>query len=161
MQSPGERRRGRWPRGLKIESRQPDFVTRAKTGPGRKEWSTVGYAWRRDKGEPTPGSSYFLRSPSAARCCLGQPLATRWNIAAPRPFSGTLCLCDLDLPGSPSVFAFRLLTQLVLLSAAAQREDGTIELAPNREGGAAHKVAGKLLRDGLIEEIHNDMLGKL
>ena len=30
-----------------------------------------------------------------------------------------------------------------------------------REGGAAHKVAGKLLRDGLIEEIPNDMLGKL
>ena len=27
--------------------------------------------------------------------------------------------------------------------------------------GAAHKVAGKLLRDGLIEEIPNDMLGKL
>ena len=26
---------------------------------------------------------------------------------------------------------------------------------------AAHKVAGKLLRDGLIEEIPNDMLGKL
>jgi hypothetical protein len=27
------------------------FVMRAKTGPRRKEWSTVGYAWRRDKGE--------------------------------------------------------------------------------------------------------------
>jgi hypothetical protein len=39
------------PLGRKIESRQPDFVMRAKTGPGRKEWSTVGYAWRRDKGE--------------------------------------------------------------------------------------------------------------
>ena len=49
----------------------------------------------------------------------------------------------------------------MLLSAAAQREDGTIELAPNREGGAAHKVADKLLRDGLIKEIPNDMLGKL
>src|SRR6202040_1002678 len=44
-------------------------------------------------------------------------------------------------------------TQLVLLSAAAQREDGAIELAPNLKGGAADKVVGKLLRDGLIEEI--------
>jgi hypothetical protein len=41
----------------------------------------------------------------------------------------------------------------VLLSTAAQREDGAIELAPNRKGGASHKVVGKLLRDGLIEEI--------
>jgi hypothetical protein len=30
-------------------------------------------------------------------------------------------------------------TQLVLLSAAAQREDGAIELAPNLKGGAADK----------------------
>jgi hypothetical protein len=44
-------------------------------------------------------------------------------------------------------------TQLVLLSAAAQREDGGIELVPNVKGGAAHKVAGKLLTQGLIEEI--------
>src|SRR6202035_1421226 len=44
-------------------------------------------------------------------------------------------------------------TQLGLLSAAAQREDGAIELAPNRKGGAADKVVGKLRRDGLIEEI--------
>src|ERR1700730_14838338 len=44
-------------------------------------------------------------------------------------------------------------TQLGLLSAAAQREDGAIELAPNLKGGAADKVVGKLLRDGLIEEI--------
>ena len=43
--------------------------------------------------------------------------------------------------------------QLGLLSAAAQREDGAIELAPNRKGGASHNVVGKLLRDGLIEEI--------
>src|ERR1700730_8611120 len=35
----------------------------------------------------------------------------------------------------------------------AQREDGAIELAPNLKGGAADKVVGKLLRDGLIEEI--------
>jgi hypothetical protein len=44
-------------------------------------------------------------------------------------------------------------TQLVLLSAAAQREDRAIELAPNLKGAAADKVVGKLLRDGLIEEI--------
>jgi Protein of unknown function (DUF3489) len=44
-------------------------------------------------------------------------------------------------------------TQLGLLSAAAQREDGAIELAPNLKGAAADKVVSKLLRDGLIEEI--------
>lgn len=35
----------------KADTRQPDFVVRAKTGPGNKEWSTVGSAWKRDKGE--------------------------------------------------------------------------------------------------------------
>src|ERR1700732_1250117 len=44
-------------------------------------------------------------------------------------------------------------TQLGLLSAAAQREDGAIELAPTLKGGATDKVVSKLLRDGLIEEI--------
>ena len=44
-------------------------------------------------------------------------------------------------------------TQLVILSAASQREDCAIELAPNLKGGAAHKVVGKLLTDGLVEEI--------
>jgi hypothetical protein len=44
-------------------------------------------------------------------------------------------------------------TQLVILSAASQREDSAIELAPNLKGAAAHKVVGKLLSDGLIEEI--------
>ena len=34
-------------------------------------------------------------------------------------------------------------TQLVLLSAASQREDYGIELAPKLKGGAAHKVVGK------------------
>src|ERR1700733_13601282 len=33
------------------DSRQPEFVVRAKTGPGRKEWATIGYAWRRERGE--------------------------------------------------------------------------------------------------------------
>jgi Protein of unknown function (DUF3489) len=44
-------------------------------------------------------------------------------------------------------------TQLVLLSAASQREDGAVVLAPNLKGGAAGKVVGKLLREGLIEEV--------
>jgi hypothetical protein len=44
-------------------------------------------------------------------------------------------------------------TQLVLLSAASQREDGGIELAPNLKGWAAHRVVYKLLSQGLIEEI--------
>ena len=39
-------------------------------------------------------------------------------------------------------------TQLVLLSAASQRGDGAIELAPNLKGGAAHRVVGKLLSEG-------------
>lgn len=44
-------------------------------------------------------------------------------------------------------------TQLVMLSAASQREDCVIELAQNLKGGAERKVVGKLLSDGLIEEI--------
>jgi hypothetical protein len=44
-------------------------------------------------------------------------------------------------------------TQLVLLSAASQREDGAVVLAPSLKGGAAGKVIGKLLRDGLVEEV--------
>jgi hypothetical protein len=44
-------------------------------------------------------------------------------------------------------------TQLVLLSAASQRENRAIELASNLKGAAAHNVVGKLLGEGLIEEI--------
>ena len=33
------------------ETRQPDFVVRAKTGPGRKEWATIGHAWKRENGD--------------------------------------------------------------------------------------------------------------
>jgi len=43
--------------------------------------------------------------------------------------------------------------QLVILSAASQREDSAIELAPNLKGAVARKVVSKLLADGLIEEI--------
>jgi Protein of unknown function (DUF3489) len=44
-------------------------------------------------------------------------------------------------------------TQLVLLSAAAQREDSAVEIGPKLKGGAAQKVVGKLLSEHLIEEI--------
>jgi hypothetical protein len=44
-------------------------------------------------------------------------------------------------------------TQLVLLSAAAQHPEGAIELASNLKGAAAKKAVGKLLHDGLIEEV--------
>src|SRR5215212_7972395 len=44
-------------------------------------------------------------------------------------------------------------TQLVLLSAASQREDHGIELAPNLKGGPAQKLVRKLLSEGLIEEV--------
>jgi hypothetical protein len=44
-------------------------------------------------------------------------------------------------------------TQLVILSAASQREDRAVELPPNLKGAAVLKVVGKLLSDGLLEEI--------
>jgi hypothetical protein len=44
-------------------------------------------------------------------------------------------------------------THLVLLSAAAQREDGAIEIDPKLKGGTAQKVLSKLLSEYLIEEI--------
>ena len=44
-------------------------------------------------------------------------------------------------------------TQLVILSAASQREDRAVVLPANLKGGAAHKVVGKLLTDGLLEEL--------
>ena len=33
------------------EKREPDFVVRAKTGPSARDWTTLGYAWRRERGE--------------------------------------------------------------------------------------------------------------
>ena len=39
------------PTRKKQDARVPDYVVRAKTGPGNKEWSTVGSAWNRDNGE--------------------------------------------------------------------------------------------------------------
>jgi Protein of unknown function (DUF3489) len=46
-------------------------------------------------------------------------------------------------------------TQLVLLSAASQRDDRALERPPNLTGGAAGKVAAKLLAEGLIEQIQS------
>jgi hypothetical protein len=44
-------------------------------------------------------------------------------------------------------------TQLVLLSAAAQRQDGDVEIHPKLKGSASRKVLGKLLSEHLVEEI--------
>ena len=44
-------------------------------------------------------------------------------------------------------------TQLVLLSKASQRDDHALELPANLKGGAAHKAVGKLLAEGLVDEI--------
>jgi hypothetical protein len=44
-------------------------------------------------------------------------------------------------------------TQLVLLSAASQREDRGVEVGSNLKGGAAHKVLSKLLTEDLVEEV--------
>jgi hypothetical protein len=44
-------------------------------------------------------------------------------------------------------------TQLVLLSAASQREDGAIDIAENPKRGSVKKAIGKLLTDGLVEEV--------
>jgi hypothetical protein len=43
--------------------------------------------------------------------------------------------------------------RLVLLSSASQREDGVVELPPNLKGGPAQKVVGKLLSEGVTEEV--------
>lgn len=44
-------------------------------------------------------------------------------------------------------------TQLVMLSAAAQRDDHCLTLPEKLKGSAAHKVATKLIAAGLIEEV--------
>jgi Protein of unknown function (DUF3489) len=43
-------------------------------------------------------------------------------------------------------------TQLVLLSAASQREDRAIDRGPDLKGAASHKVIARLLKEGLVEE---------
>jgi hypothetical protein len=44
-------------------------------------------------------------------------------------------------------------TQLIILSAAAQREDRCLVAPPKLKGGAAQKFAAKLLTAGLVKEI--------
>ena len=44
-------------------------------------------------------------------------------------------------------------TQIVMLSAAAQRDDRCLIAPPNLKGGAAQKVAAKLIGGGLAKEI--------
>ena len=44
-------------------------------------------------------------------------------------------------------------TQLIILSAASQRDDRGVELPPNLKGGAARKVVDKLIRARLLEEV--------
>ena len=44
-------------------------------------------------------------------------------------------------------------SQLVLLSAAAQREDGAIELTGKPKRAVANKAVTKLLNVGLVEEV--------
>jgi hypothetical protein len=44
-------------------------------------------------------------------------------------------------------------TQLVILSAASQREDRCLIAPKKLKGGAAQKVAAKLLATGLVREI--------
>ena len=44
-------------------------------------------------------------------------------------------------------------TQLLLLSAASQREDGALDPAEGSKGGLTKKAISKLLTDGLVEEV--------
>jgi hypothetical protein len=39
-------------RGREEDKREIDFFVRAKTGPGRKDWTTIGVAFTRRGGEP-------------------------------------------------------------------------------------------------------------
>src|SRR5229473_3894411 len=45
-------------------------------------------------------------------------------------------------------------TQLIILSAASQRDDRGVELPTNVKGEATRKVVNKLIRAGLLEEVH-------
>ena len=44
-------------------------------------------------------------------------------------------------------------TQLLMLSAAAQREDRCIAAPPSLKGAAAQKIAAKLVAAGLVKEV--------
>jgi hypothetical protein len=43
--------------------------------------------------------------------------------------------------------------QHTVLSSALQRDGGTLQLPANLKGGGAQKLAGKILGDGLAEEL--------
>src|ERR1700687_3879236 len=43
--------------------------------------------------------------------------------------------------------------QHLMLNAAAQRDDRILAMPPNLKGGAAHKVAAKLIAAGLVKEV--------
>jgi Protein of unknown function (DUF3489) len=59
-----------------------------------------------------------------------------------------------QLPSQPKEDSVKLTdTQLVLLSAASQRDDRALERPSSLTGGAAAKVVARLLTEGLIEEI--------
>jgi hypothetical protein len=45
-------------------------------------------------------------------------------------------------------------TQLIILSAASQRDDGGVELPANVKDEAVRKAVDKLIRAGLLEEVH-------
>ena len=44
-------------------------------------------------------------------------------------------------------------TQVVILSAAAQRKDRCLVAPPTLKGGAAQRVANKLISSGLVKEV--------
>jgi hypothetical protein len=46
-------------------------------------------------------------------------------------------------------------TQLRLLAAASQRDDGALKRPPQLTGGSAGKVVARLLAEGLVEEIQS------
>ena len=61
---------------------------------------------------------------------------------------------SLSFRGSGSSRPIKLTdTQLVILSAAAQREDRCLILPPTLKGGAAQKVANKLISSGFTKEV--------
>lgn len=52
MDSISERASASARRGRDEEKREVDYFVRAKTGPGRRDWTTIGVAFTRRNGEP-------------------------------------------------------------------------------------------------------------
>ena len=59
----------------------------------------------------------------------------------------------LEAPKGPSMSIKLTDTQLLMLSAAARRNDRCLVAAPNVKAAAAQKIAGKLITSGLVKEI--------